>query len=416
MDYTKVPRSLIYCEHRSLKEFGAYKFESITRPLADAMLKIYIIQDSDSERRALWFMNSAFYICTMIMMEEDPRWRISEYKEIASPSNWPNVNVPECQILTLSLVLVLLNHLETPLKDSHPFGESVRTAITDILYNEENMFTYNNLNEELKKDPFASKTIANSMFAPRVIDKETIGEVLKNKDTDWGIFTNYLEERSMRDIIWSLGSTENEKYNVLNMLKEASRSTSLARWNDRPDKLDAMLNDIEEEIYHHFNYDPEADQAIAEAEIKKWEKTIDLAPYEARIKELEIEVERLTSENKELKKQQPTQKPNNEDTASLKQQIADLEKEKQLLSQDKEDMIIELLKPIFYGDEQDVKDFLNKIDGRSDTEITDTVYEYLKVRKISDKSKNRPLWMVLHAARLYRATEQNWTKALREHP
>ena len=79
-------------------------------------------------------------------------------------------------------------------------------------------------------------------------------------------------------------------------------------------------------------------------------------------------------------------------------------------------MIIELLKPIFYGDEQDVKDFLNKIDGRSDTEITDTVYEYLKVRKISDKSKNRPLWMVLHAARLYRATEQNWTKALREHP
>jgi archaellum component FlaC len=187
------------------------------------------------------------------------------------------------------------------------------------------MFTYHLLDEKLKKDPFASKTIPNCMFAPRIIDKETVEEVINNKDSDWGRFTNYLEDRCLRDIIGSLGSTEDEKYNVINMLRQASGSTSLVRWNDRPEKVYATLDVIEKEIRLQYNH--EASQAISEAEIAEREKSIVPAPYEARIKELEMEVESLTSENKELKKQQPTERPAEDDIESLKQQISELKME-----------------------------------------------------------------------------------------
>lgn len=129
------------------------------------------------------------------------------------------------------------------------------------------------------------------------------------------------------------------------------------------------------------------------------------AALEARIKELE-------EENKELK-EQLTQKPTAiENTEAMKS----LEDENERLRKESEEMTIELLKSIFYETEKDVKEFLKKIDGRPDTEIIDTVCEFLNGRKISDKSKGRPLWKILHAAKYYSSTESNWNTALRNHP
>lgn len=325
MDYTTVPRSLIYRDRRSLKEFGAYETESITRPLADALLQIDIIQYSDSERRALWFMNAAFHICTMIMLEEDPRWRISEYKIVAIPSNWSNASISECQVLTLSIVLLLLNHLETPLKDFHPLGESVRNTISDILYNEDNMFYYARLQGKLEDDSFVPNTIPNSTFSPRYIDKETVHDVMSEEDFNWVRFTNYLEERSVRDIVEAFGKTEDEKHNVVDMLRQASHSYYLASYNDCPEKVDKMLKKIDKEIFLKFN--PNEEREITEEDKAELIIPIDPEPYEARIKELEMEVESLTSENKELKKQQPTERPAEDDIESLKQQISELKME-----------------------------------------------------------------------------------------
>ena len=97
-------------------------------------------------------------------------------------------------------------------------------------------------------------------------------------------------------------------------------------------------------------------------------------------------------------------------------QIKDLEIHKITNSNiEMKEMIVELLKPIFYGSEDDVIDFLDLIKGKDDITITDIVHQWVKNKKITDKSKGRPLWQVLHAAKLYRATEQNWNTALRNH-
>lgn len=83
---------------------------------------------------------------------------------------------------------------------------------------------------------------------------------------------------------------------------------------------------------------------------------------------------------------------------------------------EREEMIVELLKGIFHGDEEEVRTFLKTIAGKNDVEITDVVCEWVKKRRISQKSKGRPLWSVLHAAKLYQATETNWNTVLRTHP
>lgn len=86
------------------------------------------------------------------------------------------------------------------------------------------------------------------------------------------------------------------------------------------------------------------------------------------------------------------------------------------LNKEKDEMIIELLSPIFYSNNEDAREFLQKIKNMSDTEITDTVFEWVKVRKISDRSYKRDLCRILQAAKLYRSTESNWNTALRNHP
>jgi len=154
----------------------------------------------------------------------------------------------------------------------------------------------------------------------------------------------------------------------------------------RPEELDKFLSDAENNTI---------------TDVKKSET---ISALEARIKELE-------AENGTLKEQIAQQSVVVEKTDTMK-----VLRENERLRKEREEMIVELLKPIFYNSEQDVKEFLKKNKDRQDTEIIDTVCEFVKDRKISDKSKGRPLWKILHAAKYYSSTESNWNTLLRTHP
>ena len=164
--------------------------------------------------------------------------------------------------------------------------------------------------------------------------------------------------------------------------------------------------------YDYLSEQNEVESSINDENNTISSKSIATAELKQRIDELEAENaqlkeknETLETKNQQLKDASPVQSDN--------EQLGD---EITRLKQEKEEMIIELIMPIFYNNVQDVRDFLQKINGRPNTEITDTVFNLVKARKISDKSKGRPLWMILHAAKLYSATEQNWNAAIRTHP
>ena len=388
MNHTKVPRSLIYRERRSLEEFGAYETESITRPLADVMLRLDFI---NSEERALWCLNTAFYICTMIMLEVDPRWRIEDYKRIAIPQ-W-NYKSEDFQILTLSMVGLLLSRLEEPDPLLSNKGKTRSHLIWLMIDGGEFNPIFNELYKQINKDPFITPTIPNSTFAPRVIDKETIHDVMSDLNFNWVKFTNYLEERSVRDIVKVYGYTEEEKHNLVDMMRQASHGFYLSSCNDQPKLVDAMLSIIDNEIHKQFN--PEDNSALIETENKT-----DF--YKQRVEELEAENTKLHAEIEQMKN------CNNLDVMPIEPN--------ENLQKEMKEMIIEMLKPIFKDSADAAIEFLDMINGKADMSISNIVYQWVKQKKISERSKGRPLWRVLHAAKLYRATEQNWNTALRNHP
>ncbi|MBQ6751002.1 MAG: hypothetical protein IJR02_09610 [Bacteroidaceae bacterium] len=120
---------------------------------------------------------------------------------------------------------------------------------------------------------------------------------------------------------------------------------------------------------------------------------------ETRIHELENENKQLRLENEQLKSMSQAQ--------SKDEEIERLEAEK-------ESFIVELLTPIFYGDSRRASEFLNAIEGLDNQGVTDVARQWSKENMICPSQKGRKLWQILHAAKRYLATEQNWTAALRK--
>ena len=70
--------------------------------------------------------------------------------------------------------------------------------------------------------------------------------------------------------------------------------------------------------------------------------------------------------------------------------------------------LLALLRPMFYGSEDDAKDFLSAIRGMKPTQITAEVNRLVATNKLSTLSRKRDLWRVLHDNGLYSKSENNW--------
>ena len=81
-------------------------------------------------------------------------------------------------------------------------------------------------------------------------------------------------------------------------------------------------------------------------------------------------------------------------------------------SQPLEEETVEKLKPLFYNNEDHVRQFLREIDGMPPNDITDLVNQWVKEKRISDYGSSRKgdLWKILHDAELYPRTIQNWNR------
>ena len=75
--------------------------------------------------------------------------------------------------------------------------------------------------------------------------------------------------------------------------------------------------------------------------------------------------------------------------------------------------VVEKLKPMFYGQVEDAKAFLVSIQGMKPTQITDKVNQLVSDKKISDMSKHRDLWKVLHDCGIYDKSESNWNQQVK---
>jgi len=72
------------------------------------------------------------------------------------------------------------------------------------------------------------------------------------------------------------------------------------------------------------------------------------------------------------------------------------------------DELVDKLKPIFYGSEDEARAFRKKVVGMKSTLITELVNQLVADKKISHLSRHRPLWKVLNEAKIYTRSESNW--------
>ena len=75
--------------------------------------------------------------------------------------------------------------------------------------------------------------------------------------------------------------------------------------------------------------------------------------------------------------------------------------------------VVERLRPIFYGQIDDAKAFLVSIQGMKPTQIIDKVNQLVQAKKISEMSKHRDLWKVLHDCGIYDKSESNWNQQVK---
>jgi len=95
----------------------------------------------------------------------------------------------------------------------------------------------------------------------------------------------------------------------------------------------------------------------------------------------------------------------NEDISRV---LPDEEKEEEIVLSPGEDALLAQLLPMFYGSEDNAKEFLGSIRGMKGKQITDMVNMMITKKKLSELSCHRDLYTVLHNAGIYDKSESNW--------
>ena len=95
----------------------------------------------------------------------------------------------------------------------------------------------------------------------------------------------------------------------------------------------------------------------------------------------------------------------NEDISRV---LPDEEKEEKIVLSPGEDALLAQLLPMFYGSEDNAKEFLGSIRGMKGKQITDMVNMMITKKKLSELSCHRDLYTVLHNAGIYDKSESNW--------
>lgn len=120
MDYTKVPRELIYKERNDLKEFGVQIPETMNYVLF-LLLKQQALMGAPGAREiALRCYNNAYYVCTLILLEANdfPELRISDYVDTILEIEKDNTNVDETCLASMAMACLLLARF-----DSNKYGK-----------------------------------------------------------------------------------------------------------------------------------------------------------------------------------------------------------------------------------------------------------------------------------------------------
>lgn len=296
MDYTELPRELVYKDRKSLEEF-VEEDESMSLVI-DNMLSNQWFLSSNSIDRALQYVNTAYYLCTLILLSgRHSDWYFRKYCEIAFCGNNQNkVN----QAFTLSLVYIFLTHtyFEIPnMKIVTKLSDELNSAIRFLQKGDPFLldYYYSDAYKDLKKGLPDDWTTA-ADFEPRKIDNDIYHDV-DGPGSPWCKLTNYYRREEIEKIVKALGRDASEKHILVDLIRrDAERfygSDGPCFIQDVTPRLAVINNWIDSE------YGKPADATTNELE-EQPQPSVGVTEMEARISELESENNRLKQEREKL--------------------------------------------------------------------------------------------------------------------
>lgn len=230
MDYTRIPRELIYRDRRNLDEF--FEANELNAALIKNMKDIDVLITGDFENHALMCMNAAYYICTFFILEKHPEWKLSKMASYIDTLNLHPVKAYET--IVFSLAYILLKHYNN--KGWQENKDELLKQIYFLIYpndrhKEVRVHVYlvggkKDILETLKTNLPQGFVLPEDEFAPRVIDCETASDVM-DKPFRWDVLTDNYKEYKIREIINALGRNPEEERWIEKIISEAHTNSPI---------------------------------------------------------------------------------------------------------------------------------------------------------------------------------------------
>lgn len=450
MDYTSLPKELIYKERTNLEDFGVDDKPSLNNFIYEHLFNAYY-REHDFEGLALRIFNCSYYICTMALAEKRPEIRFGAYLFEAS-SSYYSVSYKNL-VLAIVLLQFWARRWDMPGHRISRLAKLIENELREKDY--DNIFKgfFYSITQKMQaagiyeiksEDDFVPREINMRVLRDcdygwyEVFDKDEervwgfISEIGKNeeeqktivaflRDELYSVFDNELEKKYFFEGLESKirkrfhgeedrarEEAEFEAYIEQETLKELQ-----AEWNkDRCEELEKIVAQQKEEIEqlkqkkekdNCEEVEEKSDDNITDAaEVQNLSKK--LAEAQKRINELKLENTRLKNENYNLKSDNQ-ELQDGESSKKIKELEDKLERTEKL----HEDTLIALMTPTFNGSEKDARDFLEKIKGLDDEGVADVMNQYATAKKVAPKRKKSRTWEILKAAKLYSAEERTWS-------
>ena len=294
MDYTKIPKELIYQNRNNLEEFT--DGNDLNAIIVENMEEIEVLMEKDFESRALLCMNTAYYICTMMMLENKASRRWSEYREIAACEQ--NSYKEQYKAVVLSIVTILLRHYDEQwLSYNEKFIGKIEDFVKDltsptlvwniISSNPSSDVEYERLGYiyvKLSSGTNQAISLSHDEFKPRPITYWTLSDNY-NADDLRALFGT--DEDKILDFIYALGKTEDEQNIIASFMEDQMVSLFPDGWRRK-----AFFDYIRSNI--HKKHHGEEERARDQAEFEAYQEQEILEDLEAqwnkeRVQELEKE-------------------------------------------------------------------------------------------------------------------------------
>ena len=359
MDYTNLPKKEVYKDRGSIEEFDIYTDGSIEKLMFDKFCASDIIDLEGMDKYVLEIFNTARYITTMILAEKNPILYFGKFVNItlkigAAPGYQQNTYGRYFSAFAWAMIVNYLKICDEKYCDKDEILTSKIWKYHVVHFN------------DLEVDGDARFMFFNNVQYNQVI--ETARQFVNKDDFQplCEVNTPQISLASEEDVV---AIVTNYKAPEDSVPSKKQTDNDSAQLHARIEELEALLKKEKDKNY-----------------------------------QLNVDNTKLYNENQKLKESQIESEG-----------VSKLRQENERLKKHRENILVGMLKPAFYSNEKDAREFLLKIldKGLDNVSVTDIARQYYIEKKITKSKKGRYLWTIMVAAQLYDASEQNWGAAVK---